>query len=70
MKKLIDFIRSTNAPIFGLMAMIFGLFQMYAKVYYVINPYPIHWILDLAIALIVASGFAIATTIIIVHSTN
>lgn len=70
MKKLIDFIRSTNAPVFGLMAMIFGLFQMYAKVYYVINPYPIQWAMDLLIALIVASGFAVATTIIIVHSAN
>lgn len=70
MKKLIDFIRSDKAPVFGLIAMIFGLFQMYAKVYYVINPYPIHWAMDLVIALIVASGFAIATTIIIVHSLN
>lgn len=70
MKKLIDFIRSDKAPVFGLMAMIFGLFQMYAKVYYVINPYPIHWAMDLTIALIVASGFAVDTTIIIVHTTN
>jgi len=70
MKSIINSIRSINAPIFGLIAMVFGLFQMYAKVYYIINPYPINVFLDLAIALIVASGFAIATTIIIVHSKN
>lgn len=68
MKKIIEFVRSENAPIFGLLTMIFGLFQMYAKTYYIINPYPIHYTLDIAISLVVAFGFAIATTTILVHN--
>lgn len=68
MKKIIEFLKGSNAPLFGLLAMVFGLFQMYAKTYYAINPMKMNIYVDVSISLIVAFGFSLATTIIIIHT--
>ncbi len=68
MQRFYEFIKSPQAPVFALATLILTFFQMYAKLYYHHNPYQIHPILDVLIALVAAGGLSTITFIIIVHS--
>lgn len=68
MKRFYEFLKSPQAPVFALATMILTFFQMYGKLYYHHNPYALHPILDVIIALVAAGGLSTITFIIIIHS--
>lgn len=65
---IFDFLRSNNSVIVTLFSMVFTFFQMYGKMYYHFNPYPINWLVDIVICFVAAGALSTATFIIILHS--
>lgn len=59
---------STAASGLAMLFMGLGLWQMYAKLYFVTNQVPIHTFLDVFISLVVALGFSLGTMVIVVQS--
>lgn len=72
MKKfnLISFLKGDNAPIAGLLSMVAGLWFIYSKLYYALNPIESLGWFDLMMSIIISFGFAFGSTIVIIHSKN